>query len=250
MEILSLPENEPFITGIEESIDICSNQIMKLADASIFHCRSGKAHIEIDLQAYEVTENTQLLLLPGSIFNCTCASHDFTVSYIVFSDTLFREITSRLDPSFFHFLKEHPCIVIPEERVKPFIGLSLVMKDLYEDRDNSFRIQIFKNFIQNFILDFYDKTQHLFLQKKTEGINRQEEIFKRYLSTIVQNVSGNTAKSIIDRHVILEIKALLQSTSLSIQEISNRLSFPDQSFFGRYFKKHTGKSPLQYRNQS
>ena len=91
MEILSLPENEPFITGIEESIDICSNQIMKLADASIFHCRSGKAHIEIDLQAYEVTENTQLLLLPGSIFNCTCASHDFTVSYIVFSDTLFRE---------------------------------------------------------------------------------------------------------------------------------------------------------------
>ena len=137
MEILSLPENEPFITGIEESIDICSNQIMKLADASIFHCRSGKAHIEIDLQAYEVTENTQLLLLPGSIFNCTCASHDFTVSYIVFSDTLFREITSRLDPSFLHFLKEHPCIVIPEERVKPFIGLSLVMKDLYEDRDNS-----------------------------------------------------------------------------------------------------------------
>lgn len=91
MEILSLPENEPFITGIEESIDIlCSNQIIKLADASIFHCRSGKAHIEIDLQAYEVTENTQLLLLPGSIFNCTCASHDFTVSYIVFSDTLFR----------------------------------------------------------------------------------------------------------------------------------------------------------------
>ena len=174
-------------------------------------------------------------------------------------------------------IRDSPCIVIPEERVKPFIGLSLVMKDLYEDRDNSFRIQLFKNFIQNFILDFYDKTQHLFLQKKTEGINRQEEIFKRfiqlihkhcttqrevsfyaaelfitprYLSTIVQNVSGTTAKSIIDRHVILEIKALLQSTSLSIQEISNRLSFPDQSFFGRYFKKHTGKSPLQYRNRS
>ena len=94
----------------------------------------------------------------------------------------------------------------------------------------------FKNFIQNFILDFDDKTlTPVPGQKKTEGINRQEEIFKRfiqlihkhcttqrevsfyaaelfitprYLSTIVQNVSGNTAKSIIDRHVILEIKAL------------------------------------------
>lgn len=65
MEILSLPENEPFITGIEESIDICSNQIIKLADASIFHCRSGKAHIEIDLQAYEVTEKPNFCFSPA-----------------------------------------------------------------------------------------------------------------------------------------------------------------------------------------
>lgn len=277
MKTLSLPENEPFIAGTDESMEIFPHQIIKLTDASICYCCSGKALIEIDLQSYEITENTQTLLLPGSILNCTYASADLTVSYIVFSDSLFREITSRLDPSFFHFVKEHPCIVIPEERVKPFIGLSLVMKDLYHDRKNSFRIQIFKNFVQSFILDFYDKTRHLFLQKKPESINRQEELFKRfiqlihkhctsqrevsfyaselfitprYLSTIVQNVSGQTAKNIIDQHVILEIKALLQSTSLSIQEISNQLSFPDQSFLGRYFKKHTGKSPLQYRNQS
>lgn len=275
MDILSLPDNEPFIAGTDESIDICSNQIMKLSDASICHCHRGKARIEIDMQAYELTENTQILLLPGSIFNCTYASEDLSVSYIVFSDTLFREITSRLEPSFFQFLKEHPCIVIPEERVKPFIGLSFATKDLYNDRDNSFRLQIFKNFVQNFILDFYDKTRHLFLQKKPKGMNRQEEIFKhfiqlihkhcttqrevsfyaselfitpRYLSTVVQNVSNATAKSIIDRHVILESKALLQSTNLSIQEISNRLCFPDQSFFGRYFKKHTGVSPAKYRS--
>lgn len=181
MDILSLPDNEPFIAGTDESIDICSNQIMKLSDASICHCRRGKARIEIDMQAYELTENTQILLLPGSIFNCTYASEDLSVSYIVFSDTLFREITSRLEPSFFQFLKEHPCIVIPEERVKPFIGLSFAMKDLYNDRDNNFRLQIFKNFVQNFILDFYDKTRHLFLQKKPKGMNRQEEIFKHFI---------------------------------------------------------------------
>ncbi len=109
---------------------------MKLADTSIFHCRSGKAHIEIDLQAYEVTDNTQVVFSPAVSSIVTSTSHDFTVSYIVFSDTLFREITSRLDPSFFTFLKEHPCVVIPEDHVKPFIGLSLVMKDLYDDRDN------------------------------------------------------------------------------------------------------------------
>lgn len=32
MDILSLPDNEPFIAGTDESIDICSNQIMKLSD--------------------------------------------------------------------------------------------------------------------------------------------------------------------------------------------------------------------------
>ena len=42
MDILSLPDNEPFIAGTDESIDICSNQIMKLSDASICHCRRGK----------------------------------------------------------------------------------------------------------------------------------------------------------------------------------------------------------------
>ena len=87
MEILSLPENEPFITGIEESIDICFNQIMKLADASIFHCRSGKAHIEIDLQAYEVTENTQLLLLPGSIIIRKTKCFDFWERNVLFPKT-------------------------------------------------------------------------------------------------------------------------------------------------------------------
>ena len=47
MDILSLPDNEPFIAGTDESIDICSNQIMKLSDASICHCRRGKARIEM-----------------------------------------------------------------------------------------------------------------------------------------------------------------------------------------------------------
>jgi len=275
MKVLSLSEDEPFITGTDKMPALYSKQIMKLTDPSISFCRSGKAYIEIDLQPYEVTENTQLLLLPGSIFHCTYVSDDFTASYIIFSDNLFREITTRLEPSFFHFLKEHPCIIVPQERVKPFIGLTFTVEALYNDRDNCFRIQIFKNFIQSFILDFYDKTQHLFLQKSPGGISRQEELFQRfillihkyctthrevgfyaaelfitprYLSTVVQHVSGNTAKSIIDKHVILEIKVMLKSTGLSIQEISNHFRFPDQSFFGRYFKKHTGMSPLQYRN--
>ena len=73
-------------------------------------------------------------------------------------------------------------------------------------------------------------------------------ISTRYLSTIVRNIAHSSAKEFIDRSVLLEIKMLLQSTDLSVQEIAYRLHFPDQSYLGRYFKKHTGESPTEYRN--
>ena len=40
----------------------------------------------------------------------------------------------------------------------------------------------------------------------------------RYLSAIAQTVSGETAKNIIDKHVILEIKVLLESTDLTYRK--------------------------------
>ena len=74
-------------------------------------------------------------------------------------------------------------------------------------------------------------------------------ITPRYLSNIVLTVGGESTKSIIDRHAITEIKHQLKNSRLNIQEISNRMHFADQSFFGRYFKKHAGLSPSRYRNE-
>lgn len=51
----------------------------------------------------------------------------------------------------------------------------------------------------------------------------------------------------IDDYVILEAKALLRSTNLTIQQISYELNFPSQSFFGKYFKRLTGMSPKEYK---
>lgn len=73
-------------------------------------------------------------------------------------------------------------------------------------------------------------------------------ISTRYLSTIIRSVAHSTAKEFIDRSVVLEIKMLLGSTELSVQEIAYRLHFPDQSYLGRFFKKHTGVSPTEFRN--
>ncbi len=69
----------------------------------------------------------------------------------------------------------------------------------------------------------------------------------KYLSSIVRSVSGRGPSQWIDECVVGEAKNLLRFSDLSIQEISNELHFPTQSYFGRYFKRHTGMSPRAYR---
>jgi AraC-like DNA-binding protein len=53
----------------------------------------------------------------------------------------------------------------------------------------------------------------------------------------------------IEGYMILEIKALLKSTNMTIQQISDELDFPSQSFFGKYFKRLTGMSPKEYKGK-
>ncbi len=74
-------------------------------------------------------------------------------------------------------------------------------------------------------------------------------ITPKYLSQIVKNVSGYSAPDIINRYVILEAKHLLRHTDLSVKEIADQLNFPNQSFFHKYFKAHTGCTPISYRQK-
>ena len=53
--------------------------------------------------------------------------------------------------------------------------------------------------------------------------------------------------SMFDSYVILEAKTLLKYSNMSVQEIAYYLNFPNQSFFGSYFKRNAGMSPSQYK---
>ena len=74
-------------------------------------------------------------------------------------------------------------------------------------------------------------------------------ISSKYLSQIIKNVSGFSAPDIIDKYVILEAQHLLRHTDLSVKEIADQLNFPNQSFFYKYFKSHTGCTPNSYRQK-
>lgn len=73
-------------------------------------------------------------------------------------------------------------------------------------------------------------------------------ISSKYLTQIIKNITGVTPKELIDRRLGLESLFLLTKTNMNIQEISIELGFPDQSYFGRFFKRLFGMAPLHYRS--
>ena len=83
-----------------------------------------------------------------------------------------------------------------------------------------------------------------YMQQRSVGFYAgQLNLTPKYLTTIIRKTSGRTAVQWIDDYVVLEAKNLLKYSTMSIQEISYYLNFPNQSFFGKYFKNHTGYFP-------
>lgn len=75
-------------------------------------------------------------------------------------------------------------------------------------------------------------------------------VSSKYLNDIVKEKTGITANEYIDRQTIIECKALLSSTDMSILKISLMMHFPSYSVFGKFFKRMTGMTPTEYREKT
>lgn len=272
--IMTTPE-EQFVVG-DTDLRYFEEHSCRTEGGAILFCRRGSATVTVDQLRDRVTRDTLLLLLPGSILHLNERTDDFRVRFCAFSLELFSEAAYRLDPSFFHILHEHAIIRLPDRIIEEVRNWFQMASYTYRDRGNIFRNTIIRNRLQNVLLEAFDKTQRFAPDVHSQtGTTRQADLFQRfvalvhehcteqrevafyadrlcistrYLSTIIRSVAHSTAKEFIDRSVVLEIKMLLGSTELSVQEIAYRLHFPDQSYLGRFFKKHTGVSPTEFRN--
>ncbi len=68
----------------------------------------------------------------------------------------------------------------------------------------------------------------------------------KYFARIITESLGKKPGDIIKASVILEAKVLLVSNDYSVQQVSDKMNFPNSSFFCKYFKSATGCSPRQY----
>lgn len=103
---------------------------------------------------------------------------------------------------------------------------------------------------EEYFKEFIRQLGEHFRQERSVGYYAQRLcITPKYLTTLVKRISGRSVSEWIDTFVITEAKTLLKYSNLSIQEIAYQLNFPNQSFFGSYFKRNTGMSPSQYKAQ-
>lgn len=70
-----------------------------------------------------------------------------------------------------------------------------------------------------------------------------------YLSRIVRQVSGRTVADYIDQMLLMEAAWLLQTTTLTVAQIADRLHFADTTTFARFFKRLKGCTPKEYRQR-
>lgn len=83
--------------------------------------------------------------------------------------------------------------------------------------------------------------------KKASDFAAQLAVHVNHLNTVVQRATGKSTTTHINEQLFAESKSLLSFTNYSVAEIAAGLGFEYQSYFNRFFKKHSGVTPLDFR---
>ena len=90
-------------------------------------------------------------------------------------------------------------------------------------------------------------SEHIRTETNVEFYAEKLCISKQYLSLIVKEKTQVTVGKIISIMRVEEASRLLRDPELTLQQVAEELSFADQSSFGKFFRKHSGMTPMKYR---
>ena len=238
-------------------------------------CIKGTTEGAINLIPYATNGACLITILPGQIMQHKSISEDFEGLFIVmsskFTDSLMPNAKERL--SLLLSVRDHPAIPLDKESLQGMIDYFEMLKRMIRIKDHPYRLES----VQHLTLAFFygagvnihhvassdnrKMTHHDILfekflnlvqthYKEQRGLEFYADklcVTSKHLSKVIKATSGKPANDWIDDHVTLEAKALLKSTNMTVEQISEELNFPSQSFFGKYFKRVTGFSPREYK---
>lgn len=246
---------------------------------SMAFCVRGKIRIDSDLTPYEIDDRSLYINFPNSIVHVTSEDAASGLYAIVCEEEFLTRLgfDYKLISNTALQVRERPSIPLSDDERQELVrAMDDIFRERDADRSNPFSAEIMRELLRTTlyrICRIIDRKRPR-MQESSAPTSRNEEYFKRfmaelsqhyathrsvgfyaerlhltpkYLTTIIRRASGRPAIAWIDDFVILEAKNLLKYSTMSIQETAYALNFPNQSFFGRYFKNHTGLTPTEYR---
>ena len=273
---IDLPEEWLIGTGINKDLlNLYTNFPCRLKSEIFVLCMAGEIEASVNLNHFTVHANDFVTIMPGSIIQIHSLNGEPVLYFGGFSSKYIEQASlnhAAIDSLFVTLGR--PIISLKPEGAKLLEEYLHFLIKLYSFFDETTRKSITPHLYNNIhagIAAMYKNR----LQNTTENLSKNELIYKNFtqlvmqnynqtrnvawyaeklkithnhLCTIVKQVTGNTCIEIISHMVIMDAKSQLKSTRLSIQEISDSLNFANTSFFGKYFKRYVGMSPLTYRN--
>ena len=253
------------------------NQPQRLNFILMALCRRGEAHYSIDTHERTVREGDLLFISERHIVDKYRASADFDCLAIMLSTEFYHSFVMNVNnvSSLLLFSMNNPVVQLTPEEIRTYGSYFQTIRRKMSDTGHHYRMQLVRALL---LAMFYDMSNVIWRVEQQEArmqtradvffarfIRLLEENFRserrvswyadslgispKYLSEVVKQVSTRTPNDWIDQYVILELRVLLKNSGKSIKEIALELSFPNQSFLGKYFKEHVGVSPSEFRRK-
>ncbi|MBR5132525.1 MAG: helix-turn-helix transcriptional regulator [Alistipes sp.] len=238
---------------------------------------SGTAKIKINGKLHELRPNTLFIFNENTVIEQVKASIRSSGYMITYSRQYLNSIHVDTQDliSIYHGFLDEPCVQIEPQEATYIHDISKLMRSVLCDyAPTANRNKIINSLFGAMFHYVMGILQQHSLPTTGSVSNRTDELFNRflsllrehcstersvefyasemgitpkYLSLILKKKSGRNASKLIDEAVVYEAKRLLKYSGLSIQEISTKLNFASQSFFGKYFKQRVGVSPSRYK---
>ncbi len=236
---------------------------------------SGDVKLTINMEEYNIRGGGNMItIVPGHILSVGAISEDFDMTAMIMSRKFIESLMVYLNGTIPFRIDMHRQIVrhCSEQELKVEDTFIKAVRHALALKDNPYRLQLIQHVMmaifystdvpsslsQNgeMVRSNADVLSKKFIELLEDNFRKERQlqfyadalcITPRYLSRVVKECTGQSAADWIERYVVLEARALLKSTTMTVQQISDFLSFPSQTFFGKYFKRRVGMSPKEYR---
>ena len=236
-------------------------------------CTQGEIMYQLDGQMMMIKPGDVLIVSEKHVVDSYQHSPDMKGLCMMISMNFFQEIIQSVKDisAMLIFARVHPVMHMEPEEMKTFKSYFRVIKQKLADKKNHFHKDLIRALLLAMLYDLgnmiyrvqrdgpHSKAEITFerfirlvednfrTERRVSWYSEQLDITAKYLCETVKNVSHQTPSEWIDKYVLMEMRVLLRNTKMSIGEVAEELQYPDQSFLGKFFKKHTGMTPKDYR---